>query len=417
MCNTEEVDAVKEVNFGAKGPPTMEQEEETTKGLVREAGEANPFSEVPSPEELPEAPRHPRTASTASTNMSQLTRKRVPTNRGSMASSLNQEGIQVSGRRESEQVLQELGMDLRQRERGSVATVEGDIYADFVFEEELGKGGFGTVYKGRSKKDNQRRAIKAISVQLTNPKVFQRELDQARKLRHPNIARLLSHYRDENHFYLVMELYEGGDLLTEVTQHPLQKQDVGYSVGLPSDMLASYAWQMCSGLAYLHYHYIVHRDIKCENYMKSTPDAESALKLIDLGIAGNLQHTKTGFLTDVVGTVSTMAPEVFSGRYNEKCDVWSLGCTLYICSICQEPWVAPCGSRYLDENEIAKKLQDPYFEVTFNERRWDFRTEDTLNMVKSMLVKDPSKRPRARDLLSQDPFVKSGRASRRCCSC
>eukprot|EP00435_Cladocopium_sp_Y103_P013655 s3959_g3.t1 len=374
FCNGEEVDAAKDVNFATTGDPqpAMEQDEETAKlELLREADgfqEARP-EEVPSPEQpeqknvdLTEDPRESGTGS-------QLLRNRVPTNRGSMASSLNQEGIRVQGRRESEQVLQELGMDLRQRERGSVATMEGDIYADFVFEEELGKGGFGTVYKGRTRKDNQRRAIKAISVRLTNPVVFQRELDQARKLRHPNIVRLLSHYRDEDHFYLVMELYEGGDLLTEVTQHPFRKQDVGYVVGLPSDMLASYAWQMCSGLAYLHYHYIVHRDIKCENYMKSTPHEESVLKLIDLGIAGNLQHTKTGFLTDVVGTVSTMAPEVFSARYNQKCDVWSLGITLYICSICQEPWVAPCGSRYLDEDEIASKLQDPSFDISFKERR------------------------------------------------
>lgn len=48
------------------------------------------------------------------------------------------------------------------------------------------------------------------------------------------------------------------------------------------------------------------------------PAEEAPLKLIDLGVAGNLQTAPGGYLTDVVGTISTMAPEVFSKHYNER---------------------------------------------------------------------------------------------------
>jgi len=401
-------------------------------GPVEEIKEETELEEkIRMPEGLPDQPEvplspAPRTTlenaeanDPSGTKSTSLLRNRVPTNRGSLASSVNPEGIRISGRRESAQALENEGIDLRQRERASVFTMEGDIFGDYLFEEELGKGGFGTVFKGKHKKDGTLRAVKTINVQMTNPVVFQRELDQARKLKHPNIVRLLSHYRDDKNFYLVMELYGGGDLLTEVAKYPLRKnEEYGnfYDVGIPEEILQAYAWQMLSGLAYLHYHYIVHRDIKCENYMKTSPAEDAPIKLIDLGIAGNIQHTKNGYLTEVVGTISTMAPEVFTKQYTEKCDVWSLGVTLYICSICQEPWVFD-RTRYMDEKEIMRALQDPTFEIPFGDRRFDYRSKPNVDLVKTMLTRNPQNRPRARELLAKNSYARAGRPAKGCCSC
>ncbi|CAK9088363.1 unnamed protein product [Durusdinium trenchii] len=179
------------------------------------------------------------------------------------------------------------------------------------------------------------------------------------------------------------------------------------SVGIPDEILQMYTWQMFSGLAYLHYHYIAHRDIKCENYMRTSNHEEAPVKLIDLGIAGNLQKTSDGYLTDVVGTISTMAPEVFTKRYRESCDIWSLGITLYICSICYEPWVAPCGTRYMEEDEIARALKDPNLEIPFTDKRWNFRSEANRQLVESLCKTNPKERPRARDVLTSNAYVRN----------
>eukprot|EP00434_Breviolum_minutum_P013102 symbB.v1.2.011547.t1/scaffold743.1/size212950/2 len=136
----------------------------------------------------------------------------------------------------------------------------------------------------------------------------------------------------------------------------------------------------------------------------------------NLGIAGNIQHTKNGYLTEVVGTISTMAPEVFTKQYTEKCDVWSLGVTLYICSICQEPWVFD-RTRYMDEKEIMRALQDPNFEIPFGDRRFDYRSKPNVDLVKTMLTRNPQNRPRARELLAKNSYARAGRPAKGCCSC
>eukprot|EP00913_Durusdinium_trenchii_P021062 g19793.t1 len=167
---------------------------------------------------------------TGGTGSDVLQRNRLSTVRHSIAvMSVNTQGLRLSGKRESATVLEAEGLDLRQRNRSSVFSFAGrDIYLDFTIEEELGKGGFGTVYGGRRRKDGMLSsrgwvegrgmceqvvsrsappafarqdglsvAIKAIGVASTNPAAFRKELDQARKLKHPNIVRLLASYADE----------------------------------------------------------------------------------------------------------------------------------------------------------------------------------------------------------------------------
>jgi len=75
----------------------------------------------------------------------------------------------------------------------------------------------------------------------------------------------------------------------------------------------------------MHSQGIVHRDIKPENIMLS---ASGELKLIDFGLSKRQQGDKK--LKTIAGTPYYMAPEVLDGRYDSKCDTWSLGVLLYV---------------------------------------------------------------------------------------
>merc|ERR1712217_584978 len=94
---------------------------------------------------------------------------------------------------------------------------------------------------------------------------------------------------------------------------------------------------MLSGLAYLHHYRFAHRDIKPENYMLETGRFNAKLKLIDFGLAHQLQKGEK--MHTMCGTLAYVAPEVFGDGYDERCDTWSLGCTIFVACTNVQPFV------------------------------------------------------------------------------
>ena len=80
---------------------------------------------------------------------------------------------------------------------------------------------------------------------------------------------------------------------------------------------------------------MIHRDIKFENIMFENKTKEAQIKLIDFGIATVYTKRK---LTDRVGTVYTMSPEVIRGKYTSKADLWSIGVTTFMLLSGEKPF-------------------------------------------------------------------------------
>jgi len=313
-------------------------------------------------------------------------------------------------------VLVKLEVPVALRRGSEVQDYTFEIKADYEIEEELGHGGFGSVFVGRSKKDQSKVAVKLIPrARLKKMESFQQEVEHTKRLAHPNIIRLFASYRDDTNYYLVMELCRGGSLAELVQESGLHKDELGlWSVGLPGEMIARYAWQMLSGAAYLHYFQIVHRDIKLENYMKVTKEEYAQIKLIDMGLATMIK--KDGKLTDMVGTVLTMAPEVRQRSYDEKVDVWGIGICLYMCAVAMDPWFSEEEQKQFEEDEIFEALDDPGLQMRYYERRWSLKEPEVRQLVSSLLVVNPSRRPKARDVLSDNKWLRAfGRPGANCC--
>lgn len=126
-----------------------------------------------------------------------------------------------------------------------------------------------------------------------------------------------------------MEFAEGGDLLGRITAHSKAR------TSFPETQLWRIFIQMTAGLKALHDSKILHRDIKCANIFLTE---SNEVKLGDLNVSKIAKH---GLLHTQTGTPYYASPEVWSDKpYNEKSDIWSLGCVLYEAAALHPPFRA-----------------------------------------------------------------------------
>ena len=124
---------------------------------------------------------------------------------------------------------------------------------------------------------------------------------------------------------IVLDYADGGDLSDYIAKTKRNRRKISEHVVL------KWFVQLCSALKYIHGRKILHRDLKTQNIFLATVSNEKdfSVKLGDFGIAKILQSTSECANT-IIGTPYYLSPELCEDRpYNEKSDVWALGCVLY----------------------------------------------------------------------------------------
>ncbi|XP_043988696.1 serine/threonine-protein kinase Nek5-like isoform X11 [Gambusia affinis] len=151
-----------------------------------------------------------------------------------------------------------------------------------------------------------------------------KEVTLLSQMKHPNIVSFIATFQEQGSLYIVMEYCDGGDLLKKIS---MQR-------GIPFSEAQIVDWfiQICLGLKHIHDRKILHRDIKSQNIFLTSGGMK--VKLGDFGIARILNNTLEMART-CVGTPYYLSPEICESRpYNNKTDIWSLGCVLYeLCSL------------------------------------------------------------------------------------
>ncbi|NXP22077.1 NEK2 kinase, partial [Scytalopus superciliaris] len=231
------------------------------------------------------------------------------------------------------------------------------------------------------------------------------EVNLLRELRHPNIVRYYDRIIDRSSttLYIVMEYCDGGDLASLIAKCSKERHveslcgTLGISCRrrvLEESFVLRVLTQLTLALKECHRRsdgaVTVHRDLKPANVFL---DAKQNVKLGDFGLARILHHD-TGFARTFVGTPYYMSPEQMNYMsYNEKSDIWSLGCLLYELCALLPPFTA------YNQKELAEKIREGKF------RRIPYRYSDQLNeLLKEMLnVKDYC-RPSVEDIL-QHPLI------------
>lgn len=250
------------------------------------------------------------------------------------------------------------------------------ISDSYQFLQVLGKGYFGVVKKALMKNDpNKYYAIKTIDKSKMPSKslrTLSREIEVLANLDHPNIVRYYETYNDFSYFYVVTEYCSGGELWDAVK-----------GKGLDEKTAADIMYKLCSAISHCHSKSIVHRDLKLENILLENKDDVRSVKIIDFGLSRKI----TGTVNSIVGTPYYVAPEVLDGNYDSKCDIWSLGVIMYVMIFGRHPFEAKT------KDELFRKIKTEKFTINKN------LSEEAKQLLSCLLDKDPTKRPKAEEIL------------------
>lgn len=254
----------------------------------------------------------------------------------------------------------------------------------------IGKGSFGKVYMAMNASAGQLIAVKQVRLTTSEDQeqamAIQTEITLMENLRHPNIVALLGTQRVGNKLNILMEYVPGKSL-----DQLLEKFGAfGESV------IRNYTKQLLEALAYCHTNHVVHRDIKGKNILV---DQQGHLKLADFGSAKKFANVMSKDAPSLSYNYTPLwtAPEVLTGDYNSKVDIWSLGCVVIEMSSGKPPW-----SEHNFENpfralyHIGNSNSIPKIPATLAPLATDF--------VKACLQRDPDLRPSADELL-RHPFI------------
>ena len=188
----------------------------------------------------------------------------------------------------------------------------------YEIQEELGRGGFGVVYKAYDPYMDEMVAIKTMSDERLaeegyREKFFE-EARKTRRLRHDNIVRVDVLAEDEGRPYMVMEFLEGQDLNGQISS----------SVPISLEESLRIVKDMCNGVAYAHKQELIHRDIKPHNIFMTVT---GQVKVLDFGLARLV--TANSKTSKLIGSPHYMAPEVWNKKADKRSDIFAIGAVFY----------------------------------------------------------------------------------------
>ena len=258
-------------------------------------------------------------------------------------------------------------------------TFVGSRLSDFEIIKQLGKGSYGTVYTVQSRIDSNIYVMKKMELnhlKESQQRECYREVSILRKVSHPNIIKYYASFLENESLCIIMEYAELGDLYTLIKHY---KRHQKY---FDEILLWRIAYEVLTGLEYLHSNNIIHRDIKCLNLFLSK---DHHVKIGDLGVStisalGGMHCTR-------VGTPLYLSPELVKQiPYDYKTDIWSFGCSLYHLASLDPPFIGT--NLIVLGNNIVKGRPKELSNIYSN---------DLKLFIDKMLTKKPEKRPSAKE--------------------
>ena len=267
--------------------------------------------------------------------------------------------------------------------------------SQYILKDRIGIGSYGMVFKAQRKDDKKTFfVIKQIPFYTNeNKQNIEEAKNEAKILKQLDCKYIVKYYdsfEENNTLNIVMEYCQNGDLSTYINENKTK------NTILPEIQIWKFFIEMSLGLAYIHYRKILHRDLKTLNIFL-TKDLD--VKIGDLGVAKILQNTIHAHT--FIGTPYYLSPEICEEKpYNEKSDVWALGCILYELITFKKPYNAK------NQAALFFKITNGNYEPIPNHLKY---SKELKKMVDLLLEKNYIHRPFMKDILENGSFVEKAK--------
>ncbi|XP_066533295.1 serine/threonine-protein kinase Nek1 isoform X2 [Hoplias malabaricus] len=249
----------------------------------------------------------------------------------------------------------------------------------------IGEGSFGKAILVKSREDGHQYVIKEIGISRMSNKERQesrKEVAVLANMSHPNIVQYKESFEEGGCLYIVMDYCEGGDLFKKINN---QK-----GVLFSEEQILDWFVQICLALKHVHDRKILHRDIKSQNIFLTK---DGTVQLGDFGIARVLNST-VELARTCIGTPYYLSPEICENKpYNNKSDIWALGCVLY--EMCTLKHAFEAGNM---KNLVLKIIRGSYPPVSAH------YSQDLRSLLGLLFKRNPRERPSVCAILDK-PFL------------
>lgn len=264
----------------------------------------------------------------------------------------------------------------------------------YEFLEELGRGEFSTVYKGKDRETGELYAIKCIEKHELDTTRLDTEVEILKSVDHPHIISLREYFDTPDSLYLVVELVSGGELFDKITELG------AYSERTAAELVAN----ILSAVKYLHSKNIAHRDLKPTNLLLKSEDDLTNVKIADFGLSKIIGENT--MMQTACGTPIYVAPEVLTGEaYEMEVDLWSVGVITYIL-LCGFPPFFDDGSNM---GQLFEQIMSGDFD--YPEEYWADISDEAKDLIDHLLLVDPKQRYTAERAL-QHPWFKDAKETK-----
>uniref|UniRef100_A0A8C8WD20 non-specific serine/threonine protein kinase n=1 Tax=Panthera leo TaxID=9689 RepID=A0A8C8WD20_PANLE len=253
--------------------------------------------------------------------------------------------------------------------------------------QKIGEGSFGKAILVKSTEDDRQYVIKEINISRMSNKEREesrREVAVLANMKHPNIVQYRESFEENGSLYIVMDYCEGGDLFKRINA---QK-----GILFQEDQILDWFVQICLALKHVHDRKILHRDIKSQNIFLTK---DGTIQLGDFGIARVLNST-VELARTCIGTPYYLSPEICENKpYNNKSDIWALGCVLY--EMCTLKHAFEAGSM---KNLVLKIISGSFPPVSLH------YSYDLRNLLSQLFKRNPRDRPSVNSILEKGFIAK-----------
>jgi len=343
--------------------------------------------------------------------------------KSSLSKDINQDSEMLNSRDAAIEAQREAAKKARRKKKrtASSTSLASNTFQELyrLTGEVLGQGAYASVQTCVNVYTDMEYAVKIIDKNVpthSRSRVF-KEIDLFHHCQgHQNIINLIEYFEETEKFYLVFEKVTGGQLLDRIATRKYFTEEE--TVEIIRDIAAA--------LEFLHSKGIAHRDLKPENILCVYSDSLTPVKLCDFDLGSGIKFhsgggsSTTPLLHTPVGSAEFMAPEIVEAfiedtdqdfQYDKRCDLWSLGITMYILLCGYPPFSGCCGEdcawaeggdcQFCQLN-LFHNIQKGKFQ--FPKKDWARISNNAKDLISKLLVKTAKNRLSARDVLLH-PFL------------